>query len=84
MGLRVAILVDGGALNQQQDAIEEGLVLFRDPHSSFPTADVTYNFANVLVTATGVPPHKKNWLSHQELIRGQFGYRKLLYVKAKH
>ncbi|MCP3206460.1 hypothetical protein MRO75_09785 [Klebsiella pneumoniae] len=71
MGLRAAILVDGGALTQQQDAIEEGLALFRYLHSSFPTADVTYNLANGLVAATGFPPHNENWLSHQELTRAR-------------
>ncbi|EOY6404414.1 LA2681 family HEPN domain-containing protein [Klebsiella pneumoniae] len=71
MGLRAAILVDGGVLTQQQDAIEEGLALFRYLHSSFPTADVTYNLANGLVAATGFPPHNENWLSHQELTRAR-------------
>lgn len=69
MGLRAAILVDGGALTQQQDAIEEGLALFRELHSSFPVADVTYNLANGLVAATGAPPRNADWLSHQELTR---------------
>ncbi|RJF54437.1 hypothetical protein D4100_18280 [Serratia inhibens] len=69
MGLRAAILVDGGALTGQQDAIEEGLMLFRDLHSSFPTAEVTYNLANGLIAATGFPPRNENWLSHQELSR---------------
>ncbi|WP_434461119.1 hypothetical protein ACMV5L_19730 [Serratia plymuthica] len=69
MGLRAAILVDGGALTEQQDAIEEGLMLFRDLHSSFPTTEVTYNLANGLISATGFPPRNENWLSHQELTR---------------
>ena len=69
MGLRAAILVDGGALTQQQDAIEEGLALLRELHSSFPIADVTYNLANALVAAIGFPPTNENWLSHQESTR---------------
>ncbi|MDD2178312.1 LA2681 family HEPN domain-containing protein [Acidovorax sp. D2M1] len=69
MGLRAAILVDGGTLTHQQDAIEEGLALFRELHSSFPIADVTYNLANGLVAATGFPPRNANWLNHQELTR---------------
>lgn len=69
MGLRAAILVDGGALTQQQDAIEEGLALFRELHSSFPIADVTYNLANGLVAVTGFPPRDENWLNHQEFTR---------------
>lgn len=70
MGLRAAILVDGGALTQQQDAIEEGVALFRELHGLFPTAHITYNLANGLVAASGCPPHDANWLNHQELTRG--------------
>ncbi|WP_313303143.1 LA2681 family HEPN domain-containing protein [Diaphorobacter sp.] len=69
MGLRAAILVDGGTLTQQQDAIEEGLALFRELHGLFPTADVTYNLANGLVAATSLPPRDENWLNHQESSR---------------
>ncbi|ASJ84965.1 LA2681 family HEPN domain-containing protein [Pseudomonas aeruginosa] len=69
MVLRAAILVDGGTLTQQQDAIEEGLALFRELHSRFPTADVTYNLANGLVAATGFPPRDEYWLNHQEFSR---------------
>ncbi|UPT55164.1 LA2681 family HEPN domain-containing protein [Dickeya zeae] len=69
MSLRAAILVDGGALTKQQDAIEEGLTLFREIHSSFPIANITYNLANGLVASTGFPPHSENWLNHQELTR---------------
>lgn len=66
MGLRAAILVDGGALIHQQDAIEEGLALFRELHSLFPNADITYNLANGLVAAIGNPPSNPSWLDHQE------------------
>jgi len=66
MVLRASALVDGGALTKQQDAIEEGLALFRELHSRFPTASITYNLANALVAATGHPPHSANWLDHQE------------------
>ncbi|UUI61675.1 hypothetical protein [Aeromonas salmonicida] len=69
MGLQAAILIDGGALTQQQDAIEEGLALFRELHSLFPNADVTYNLGNGLVAAIGSPPQSADWLSHQELTR---------------
>ncbi|MHB9784419.1 LA2681 family HEPN domain-containing protein [Stenotrophomonas maltophilia] len=71
MGLRAAILVDGGALTQQQDAIEEGITLFRELHSLFPTAHITYNLANGLTAATGYPPRDANWLDHQEFTRDQ-------------
>ena len=43
MSLRAAILVDGGALIQQQDAIEEGLELLRELDGLYPSADITYN-----------------------------------------
>jgi len=71
MSLRAAILVDGGALTQQQDAIEEGLALFRELHRLFPTAGITYNVANGLAAAAGVPPHDPSWLDHQERTREQ-------------
>ncbi|WYX24899.1 LA2681 family HEPN domain-containing protein [Achromobacter xylosoxidans] len=69
MVLRAATLVDGGVLTQQQDAIEEGLALFRELHVSFPTADVAYNLANGLVAAVGDPPRDSTWLDHQENTR---------------
>lgn len=69
MVLRAATLVDGGALTHQQDAIEEGIALFRELHSSFPIASITYNLANGLVAATGYPPRGASWLSHQESTR---------------
>lgn len=69
MSLRAAILVDGGALAQQQDAIEEGLALFRQLHSRFPTAGIIYNLANGLVASTGNPPRDPSWLDHQERTR---------------
>jgi LA2681-like HEPN len=69
MSLRAAILVDGGALTQQQDAIEEGLALFRELHSLFPTAGIIYNLANGLIATTGIPPRDPSWLDHQERTR---------------
>ncbi|NIJ79280.1 tetratricopeptide (TPR) repeat protein [Xanthomonas arboricola] len=66
MGLRAAILVDGGALIQQQDAIEEGIALLRELHALFPTADLTYNLANGLVATIGFPPRDDSWLDHLE------------------
>lgn len=47
----------------------EGLALFRELHSRFPTADITYNLANGLVAATGIPPRGPSWLDHQERTR---------------
>lgn len=69
MSLQASILVDGGALTQQQDAIEKGLTLFRELHSSLPIPDFTYNLGNGLIAATGYPPRNSDWLNHQELTR---------------
>jgi tetratricopeptide (TPR) repeat protein len=66
MILRASTLVDGGALTQQQDAIEEGLTLFREIHSRVPTSDITYNLANGLIAAAGTPPRSPGWVDHQE------------------
>lgn len=71
MNLRAAILVDGGVLTRQRDAIEEGLALFRELHGLFPNADITYNLANGLVAAIGNPPRDSSWLDHQERTREQ-------------
>ena len=66
MSLRAAILVNGGELAHQLDAIEEGLALFRELHGLFPNAGITYNLANGLVAAIGNPPRDRSWLDHQE------------------
>ena len=67
-GLCASILVDGGVLARQKDAILEGLTLFRELHKIFPTDDVTYNLANGLIASVGQPP-EKDWLDHQERTR---------------
>lgn len=69
MGLRAVILVDGGALTNQQDAIEEGLASLRELHDLFPSAGITYNLANGIVAAMGSPPRDPSWLDHQERTR---------------
>lgn len=69
MGLQAAILVDGGASTRQRDAVEEGLALFRELYGLFPTASITYNFANGLVAAAGNPLSDLSWLDHQERTR---------------
>ncbi|WP_375542111.1 LA2681 family HEPN domain-containing protein [Paraburkholderia sp. CNPSo 3274] len=72
MSLRAAILVDGGALVGEQEAIEEGLALFRELHGQFPKdADITYNLANGIVVAIGNPPRDQDWLDHQERTQEQ-------------
>jgi len=82
MSLRATILVDGGSLTKQQDAIEEGLALFRELHDLFPTADVTYNLANGIVAATGNPPRDASWLDYQERTREQRAEARRCYWKA--
>lgn len=69
MSLQAAILVDGGALTQQQDAIEEGLALFRDLLRRSPSVEIVYNLANGLIATVGFPPKDASWLDHQERTR---------------
>jgi tetratricopeptide (TPR) repeat protein len=70
MMLRASALVDGGAMQQQRDAIEEGLALFRELHDQCPTnTDITYNLANALIAIADDPPHDPSWLDHQERTR---------------
>lgn len=70
MNLRASILVDGGALTEQQDAIEEGLAAFRELVTQFPSVTaITYNLANALVASVGNPPGDQSWLDHQERTR---------------
>ena len=68
MGLRAAILVDAGALIRHQDAIDEGLKLYRDLHGLYPTAELTYNLANGLVAAAGYADDS-DWLDNHERAR---------------
>lgn len=79
MSVRAAILVDGGATTRQQDAIEEGLKLFREVYAAVPDASVTYNLANALVSVVGHPPHGPDWLDHQERTREQRAEARQLY-----
>lgn len=70
MNLKASILIDGGALTQQQDAIEEGLTLFRELHKQFPAkTGIIYNLANGLLAKVGHPPRDQDWLDYQERIR---------------
>lgn len=71
MSLRATVLVDGGALIRDQEAIEEGLELFRELHGVSPTPGIIYNLANGLVAATDFSPADTNWLDHQERTRGR-------------
>lgn len=69
MSLRAATLVNAGASVGQQDAIEEGLELYRELHGLYPTAYVTYNLANALVEAAKFGGDDSDWLDHQERTR---------------
>lgn len=69
MSVCAAILVDGGAITQQRDAIEEGLALLRELYNRYPTAGITYNLANGLAAVSGHPPRDSSWLDHQERTR---------------
>jgi tetratricopeptide (TPR) repeat protein len=69
MNLRGAILIDGGVLTQQQDAMEEGLAIFRELYDLLPIADFSYNLANGLIATIGAPPQGSDWLDYQERTR---------------
>jgi tetratricopeptide (TPR) repeat protein len=69
MSLRAATLVNAGASLGDQDAIDEGVELYRELHGLYPTADVTYNLANGLVEAANCGSADSNWVDHQEHTR---------------
>ena len=54
MSLRAATLVNAGASLGRQEAIDEGLELYRELHRLYPTADITYNLGNGLVEAAQI------------------------------
>ncbi len=65
--LKAAILVDGGASIYQQEAIEEGLELFRYLDRQIPNSpQISYNLANAIAAVVGNPPRDQTWLDHQE------------------
>jgi hypothetical protein len=67
--VRASILVDGGSQSAQQDAVDEGLDLFRVIHQSHPSPPVSYNLANALQARAGMPANGADWLDHQERTR---------------
>ena len=79
MSVLAAILVDGGAATQQQDAIEEGLELFRAVYAEVPKPSVAYDLANALVAVGGSPPQGSEWIDHQERTRKQRAEARQLY-----
>ncbi|MEQ1532269.1 MAG: hypothetical protein HOO97_03435 [Sideroxydans sp.] len=84
MSLRAAILIDGGVLTNQQDAIEEGLAYFRELYGLFPNDNIAYNLANGLVAATGNPPRNRSWPDHQEQTSMQRAEARRCYWKVAH
>ncbi len=79
MRLRAAIHLDGGAASRQLDAVEEGLLLFREIYDAQPEPRVAYNLANALVSVVGGPPHGSDWLDHQERTRERRAEARRLY-----
>lgn len=69
MQLRAATLVNAGVQCQQQDAINEGLALYRELHSQYPTPDIVFNLGTAIVSAIGYPPDGDGWLDHKENTR---------------
>ena len=69
MSVRAATLVNAGASLGRKDAIEEGLELYRELHSLYPTANITYNLANALVESANCGSADSKWLDHQEQAR---------------
>lgn len=81
MSLRAATLVNAGASLGRQDAIDEGLALYRELHNLYPTADITYNLANGLVEAVNCGFHNSEWLDHQEQARAYRAEARQCYWK---
>lgn len=69
MQLRAAKLVNAGVQCQQQDAIDEGLALYRELHSQYCTPDTVFNLATAIVSSVGFSPDGVDWLDHKESTR---------------
>lgn len=69
MQLRAATLVNAGVQCQQQDAINEGLALYRELHSQYATPDIVFNLGTAIVSAIGYSPDGDGWLDHKENTR---------------
>lgn len=66
MQLRAATLVNAGVQCQQQDAINDGLTLYRELHSHYPTPDTVFNLGTAIVSSIGYSPDGAEWLVHKE------------------
>ncbi|CRM19955.1 hypothetical protein [Pseudomonas sp. 24 E 13] len=69
MQLRAATLVNAGVQCQQQDAIDEGLALYRQLHSQYRTPDTVFNLATAIISSVGFSPDGVDWLDHKESTR---------------
>lgn len=66
MQLRAATLVNAGVQCQHQDAINDGLALYRELHSQYPTANTVFNLGTAIVSSIGYSPDGAEWLDHKE------------------
>ncbi|MDH4432197.1 LA2681 family HEPN domain-containing protein [Pseudomonas shirazica] len=69
MQLRAATLVNAGVQCQQQDAIDDGLTLYRELHSEYPAPDTVFNLGTAIVSSIGYTPNGDRWLDHKERTR---------------
>ncbi|AIB42835.1 hypothetical protein PD374_17480 [Pseudomonas sp. WCS374] len=69
MQLRAATLVNAGVQCTQQDAIDEGLTLYRELHSQYPTPDTVFNLGTAIVCSVGSSPDGDEWMVHKESTR---------------
>ena len=81
MSLRAATLVNAGASLGRQEAIDEGLELYRELHRLYPTADITYNLANGLVEAADCRGDDSEWVDYQEQTRAYRAEARRCYWK---
>lgn len=64
--IQAAALVNAGVLIQARDAVEEGLALYRELHSTFPTPDVKFNLATAIISAAAFTSEEGDRLDHLE------------------
>lgn len=84
LSVRAAMLIDGGVLARDSEAIAEGRAAWCEIYDEFPTAEVAYNLANSLVATAVEPPRDVTWLDHKESTRDARAEARRLYWKAIH
>jgi len=80
LSLRARILVDGGAISRQVDAVEEAVYLLRELLQARPEAAVSYNLANAVAALAGM--HEGGWLDRLEQTRELRAEARELYWSA--